>query len=280
MKSSIIILTYNSSRFIDALLKSIKDFAKDSEVLIVDNNSTDETVKLAKKYDFVKVLETGENLGFAKGINFGVKRATGDFLLFLNPDAVLESGKIEDFISIFGDPSVGASGVILLDFEGNAEKSAGKFFNLWDALAIALGLDEALGVRFSSDSKRAVDFVSGGAMMVRRIAFEKVGGFDENFFMYLEDMDFCYRLRKAGYKTVFTPDIVISHAGQGSSNREFAVLNIYKGLLYFYKSRKSKFEYYIVRFGLQTKARIVYILGRITDNSYYTKTYGKALKLF
>ncbi len=280
MKSSIIILTYNSSRFIDALLKSIKDFAKDSEVLIVDNNSTDETVKLAKKYDFVKVLETGENLGFAKGINFGVKRATGDFLLFLNPDAVLESGKIEDFISIFGDPSVGASGVKLLDFEGNAEKSAGKFFNLWDALAIALGLDEALGVRFSSDSKRAVDFVSGGAMMVRRIAFEKVGGFDENFFMYLEDMDFCYRLRKAGYKTVFTPDIVISHAGQGSSNREFAVLNIYKGLLYFYKSRKSKFEYYIVRFGLQTKARIVYILGRITDNSYYTKTYGKALKLF
>lgn len=280
MKSSIIILTYNSSRFIEGLLKSIKDFAKDSEVLVVDNDSSDETVKLAKKFDFVKVLETGENLGFAKGINYSVKKASGDFLLFLNPDAVFKSGKIEDLISVFDDSSVGVAGGKLLSFEGKTEKSAGKFFNFWEALAIILGLDEALGVRFSPDSTRAVDFVSGGAMTVRRLAFEKVGGFDENFFMYLEDMDLCYRMKKAGYKTIFTPGIVITHAGQGSSSKEFAVLNIYKGLLYFYKSRKSKLEYYLVRFGLQTKARLVYILGRITDNSYYTKTYGKALKLF
>jgi len=280
MKLSIIILTYNSSRYIEGLLDSLKNFAKDSEVLIVDNNSPDETVKLANKFDFVKVLETGENLGFAKGINFGAKKANGDFLLFINPDAVFKSGKIEDFISVFDDSEVGACGGKLISLDGEVEKSAGRFFNLWEALAITLGVDEVLGVRFSPDSRKEVDFVSGGSMMVRRIAFEKVGGFDENFFMYLEDMDFCYRMKKVGYKTIFTPEIVISHAGQGSSNREFAILNTYKGLLYFYKKRKNKLEYFIVRFGLQAKARIVYLLGRITDNSYYTKTYGKALKLF
>jgi GT2 family glycosyltransferase len=87
-------------------------------------------------------------------------------------------------------------------------------------------------------------------------------------------------MRKAGYTTLFTPEAVISHSGQGSSNREFAVLNIYRGLLNFYGKRKSKIEYGIIRLGLQIKAETVYILGRITHNSYYTKTYAKALELF
>lgn len=281
MKPSVIVLTYNSSRFIEQMLNSLKTFAKGCEILVVDNDSKDDSVKIAKQFDFVKVLETGTNLGFAKGLNFGAEKATGDLLLFINPDAVLKSGKMEDLTEVFEKKEdLGVLGGKILDFKGNTENSAGKFFNLWETIAIILGLDNLLGVRFSPNKFESVDFVSGGFMMVRRSVFDKIGGFDEDFFMYVEDMDFCYRMKLAGYKTFFSPDIVIAHAGQGSSSKEFAVINIYKGILNFYKKRKDKLEYSIVRFGLQTKALTVYFLGRITHNSYYIGTYGKALELF
>lgn len=281
MSTSIIILTYNSSGFIGDLLKSLRSFAKDSEILVVDNGSNDKTVELAKKAGGAEVYETGENLGFAKGINYGAKRANGEYLLLINPDARFKSGNLSDLVKIFEkDEKVGVVGGKLLNFDGKSEKSAGKFFNFMETLAIILGLDEAMGVRFSPNKIEKVDFVSGGFMMIRRSLFEKLGGLDENFFMYIEDMEFCYRVKKAGFDTVFTPEIVISHVGQGSSNRTFAILNIYKGILYFYKKQKNFFEYQIVRFGFFIKAMLVYLLGRITNNKYYVQTYGEALKLF
>lgn len=280
MSTSIIILTYNSSGFVGDLLKSLRTFTKDSEILVIDNASRDKTVELAKETGDAKVFETGENLGFAKGINYGAKKAKGDFLLLVNPDTRFKSGSLSDLTEIFEkDDKVGIVGGKLLNFDGKPEKSAGKFFNFTETLAIILGLDEAMGVRFSPDKIEKVDFVSGGFMMVRRSLFEKLGGLDENFFMYIEDMEFCYRAKKVGFKTIFTPDVVISHAGQGSSNRTFAILNIYKGILYFYKKQKNFLEYQIVRAGFFTKAMLVYLLGRITNNSYYVQTYGEALKL-
>lgn len=277
---SIIILTYNSSRFIEDLLKSLHDYSKVSEILIVDNDSKDDTVKLAKKFSHAKVFETGKNLGFAKGINYGAERAKGEYLLFINPDAIFKSGEFSDLVKVFEEKEkAGVVGGKLVGYDGFPEKSAGKFFNLFEAIMIILGLDEKIGVRFSPDKLSMVDFVSGGFMMVRAEVFKKLGGFDENFFMYVEDMELCFRVKKAGYETYFTPNVVVSHKGQGSSNRTFAIVNIYKGILYFYKKHKSNFDYNIVKILLFGKAECIYILGRLTNNGYYKDTYGQALEV-
>jgi GT2 family glycosyltransferase len=277
---SIIILTYNSSRFIVSLLESLKNFGKGAEVIVVDNNSKDETVKLAKKFKDFKVIETGKNLGFAKGINFGAKKSTGKYLLFINPDAVFKNGEMSDLISHFKEnEKIGVIGGKLISNDGKPENSAGKFFNLIDTLLIVLGLDEILGVRYSPKKFMKVDFVSGGFMMVRSDLFKRLGGFDENFFMYVEDMEFCYRVKKTGFNVYFSPDVAISHAGQGSSNRGFAIINIYKGILYFFKKHKNPIEYWMIRIALLLKAFIVYSLGIITNNSYYKKTYWEAISI-
>lgn len=275
---SIIILTYNSSRFIEALLKSLISLKKDYEILVVDNDSSDETVKLAKKFEEVKVFETGVNLGFAKGINFGAKKASSKYLLFINPDTVFEDGNIEDMIELFKSKrSAGIVGGKLIDVDASPEKSAGRFFNLFETILLVLGLDEAFGVRFSPEKLSKVDFVSGGFMMIKKDLFEDLGGFDENYFMYVEDMDLCFRAKRIGFNTYFTPDTVVSHVSHGSSDRSFAVVNIYKGILYFYSKHKSKLEFEIVKFMLKLKARSIYLFGRLINNSYYTNTYKKAL---
>lgn len=274
---SIIILTYNSARYIDPLLNSLKDYSKDFEIIVVDNDSKDETVKIAKKFGFVKVFQTGKNLGFAKGINYGAERAKAKYLLFINPDAVFEKGNLYEMIKLFEKfENVGIVGGKMISHNGESEKSAGKFFNFFQTLLIVLGLDEKLGVRFSPENVNKVDFVSGGFMMVKSSVFKEIGGFDENFFMYVEDMELCYTAKKLGYETYFTPDVVISHKGQGSSNKSFAILNIYKGIVYFFKKHKNIFQYYIVKFSLSLKAIAVYLLGVVTNNNNYKNTYKEA----
>lgn len=274
---SIIILTYNSAGFIENLLKSLKDFKKDSEVVLVDNNSSDNTVEIAKNFGDVRVFKTEKNLGFSRGINFGAEKANGEYLLFINPDAVYENGELIDLIKILKKENVGIVGGKLLDYDGNVEKSAGKFFNLFETLLIVFGLDENLGVRFSPKTLTKVDFVSGGLMMVSSDLFKKLGGFDEKFFMYVEDMEFCFRAKKEGYETVFFPNVIFSHKGQGSSDKTFAVVNIYKGILYFFKKHKNYLEYISIKAVLCVKAIFVYSLGIITNNSYYKNTYRQAI---
>ena len=130
--ATIIILTYNSSRFIEDLLKSLRGFANGAEILLVDNASSDDTVKLAKKFGSeLKIIETESNLGFAKGNNFGANKATGDYLLFLNSDTSFKNGKLSDMISVFEKyEKAGVVGGKLTGRDGTAEKSAGRFFNL------------------------------------------------------------------------------------------------------------------------------------------------------
>jgi GT2 family glycosyltransferase len=262
MEISVIILTYNSSKFIDDLLgsliekygKKIKD--KKLEIILADNASSDDTVKKARKFEeFVEVIENGGNYGFAKGNNLAVKRAKGDFLIFMNPDAEIVKGNISDLIREFDDPKVGIVG------------------------GESMGLEEKTGVRFSPSNRSEVDQVSGAFLVIRADLFEKLGGFDEHYFMYVEDADLCLRVKKLGYKVLFSPHVTIKHMGQGSSNRKFAIVNIYKGLLYFHKKNMGRASYNIVKTSLKTKAFMLVLLGKLRNNDYLVDTYSEALKV-
>ncbi len=281
---SVIILTYNSENYIGNLLKSLTSKyqteikSKKIEIIVADNNSSDETLKTAKKFENVITIENGDNLGFAKGINSASKKAKGEFLLFINPDGEFIRGDIFALSQKFEDEKVAVVGGEILHTNGKRELSCGKFYNLFNVILLALGFEEKLGVRFSPKDDKFVDFVSGGFMMVRSDIFKKLGGFDEKFFMYVEDMEFCFRVKLQKLKVMYSGSATIKHVGQASSNRSFAIINIYKGLLYFHKKHKSKLSYSFVKTILFAKAALLVMIGKLSNNEYLERTYSKALR--
>lgn len=280
-KVSIIILTYNSSDYIGQLIQSINASHenKNIEIIIVDNNSTDNTLEKVGQFKEIVVKKNDKNLGFAGGINSGAKIAGGEYLTFVNPDTEFSKGNIFDLVSVFEKfDNAGVVGGKLIDKNGKPEKSAGKFFGILETFLISVGLDELFGVRFSPDKIQKVDFVSGGFFMIRKDLFEKLNGFDENFFMYVEDMELCYRLKIEGFFTYFTPAAVLVHASHGSSSRSYAVENIYKGLLYFQKKHGTALSYKDVKIMLRIKAQLLVIVGRMLNNKYLAETYGRVAK--
>lgn len=285
VKLSVIILTYNSSSYIDPLIQSlirkhlyeIKN--NEIEIIIADNNSLDDTLEKAKKHkDLVKVISNGGNVGYAKGNNLASKKAKGEFLLFLNPDAKLIKGDLLDVLSCFDDKKVGIVGGEIMSLDGKREFSCGSFYNPLNTFFLSLGLEEKLGVRYAPKKEQRVGFVSGGFLFIRKSLFEQINGFDENYFMYIEDSELCYQVKKRGYKTVFTNKATIQHVGQGSSNRTFAIVNIYKGLVYFNKKNGGIVSFILVKYMLKLKALFLVLIGKIMNNKYLTDTYREALR--
>lgn len=288
---SIVILSYNRLNLLLNCLGSIrKQFdselkARDLEIIIVDNKSDGSVLENIEKkirgVPGVSLIKNKENLGFSKGCNFGAKKAKGEFVLFLNSDTQIRDRgliKMVNFLKQNQDAAV--AGGRLLNSDESSQPSFGKFYNLANFFVMLFGGQRLGLIKGSSDKILKVDWVTGACFMVNKNIFNKLGGFDEKIFMYMEDMEYCYRAKMSGFSTYYYPSARIIHKEQGSSSRTFAVLNIYKGILYFYKKHKNNLEFQIVRSFLFLKAITVYLLGRLTNNSYYTNTYGQALGIF
>ncbi len=290
MNLSIITLNYNKPQMTLLCIDSIyKNFKKELEtgvfeVILVDNGSEKENrEKLEKEigkrnYKNLLLILNNENAGFSTGCNIGAKKAKGDLFLFLNNDIIVEDrGFLE--MSLFFEKTSDASvvGADMKNTDGSRQLSYGNFLDPFQLSLFLLGI-EKIGFWGLRNPSR-VDWVKGSLMMVRRSVFEKLEGFDENIFMYVEDMEFCYRARKNNFFTYFYPSVSATHKDQGSSNRSFAVVNIYKNILYFYKKHKSSFEYNLAKNLLITKAKSLIFLSTITNNSYLKQTYEKALRV-
>lgn len=287
---SIIILTYNTKNLTIACIESIIRQYKEAleigefEVIVVDNGSSDGTVESIKKQVLsimnLRIIENKENYGFSKGNNIGARKARGMYLFFLNSDTMVgDEGLVAMVTFLEKNKHVGILGARLRNSDGTNQASAGKFYNLINVLFMLLGSERLGLLRFSPKIVQSVDWVSGAAMMVRKSLFDKLVGFDERFFMYIEDMELCFRAEKLGYLTYFYPHVTIVHREFGSSNRTFAIVNIYQGLLYFYKKHMSSTEYTIAKLLLMAKACVAIVIGICTNNSYLTSTYRKALSL-
>lgn len=282
MQLSIIILSFNTESLLKDCLKSIELQLKkfSYEMIVLDNNSNDNSVKMIKKdFSKVRLIDSSINLGFAKGVNLATKEARGKYLLLLNSDAFLTDSSVKDIIDYMEkDNEAGIVGGQLVDKNGIPERSFGEFYTLPVVFRMLLIGEKAETFKERYNYIKKVGWVSGGFMMIRREIFIELNGFDENFFMYIEDMELCYRARKIGYDTYFFPTIKAIHLSQGSSSRSFAIKYIYKGLLYFYKKHRSFMEYLILKFLLWSKAILLIIIGLITGNSYLKKTYMEAIK--
>jgi hypothetical protein len=253
VKLSIVILCWNDLKVISDCLRSIYSgtHATEFEVIVSDNGSTDGTVQFIRKmFPWVRIIENGANLRFALGNNVGIAVSTGEYVLILNPDTIIHEGSLDRWME-FADrhPEAGGFGCRVLNPDGSYQGSARPFPTIWREWLAALYL-RPLGylsdafisdkyVRWKGNSERLIDWHSGCCLLVRADLLKSLGGFDERFYYYYEDVDLCHRIWDADYPIVFAPDITITHLGGQSTSKRFPIpfeLDKYRNRYrYFYK---------------------------------------------
>jgi GT2 family glycosyltransferase len=231
---SVIIVNYNVKEFLENLLKSMKLAAADlkTEVIVVDNDSRDGSMEMVKqKFPSVKTICNRQNLGFARANNIGLKKASGKYVLLLNPDTILNEKTLSVMFNFMErHPEVGMSGCKILNPDGTLQLACRRAFpGPWTSFCKVSGLStlfpkNRLFARYNLtylDENRTyeVDAISGSFMMMRRDVYEKIGGLDEQFFMYGEDLDLCYRVQKAGFKVFYVHETQIIHFKGESTKR-------------------------------------------------------------
>jgi len=204
-----------------------------------------------KKYlqDNLKIINNAKNVGFGAGNNVGAKLAKGDIVLFLNPDTEIISTEIEKVIALFNqDNKIDIVGSQLRLNNNEVQPwSAGHEISLINLIKNNLGLVKSQKI-WKAEEEKMVDWVAGTALFIRKDIFEKVGGFDEKFFMYFEDMDLCKRVRETGKNILYNPNFKVRHIG-GKSYQEkgFQKRDYYKAQEYYFKKHRNFFEWLIVR---------------------------------
>lgn len=226
---SVIIVNWNTRDLLAECLKSLADtlIGTSYDVWVVDNASSDDSLAmLAKNFPDVKLIANHENVGFARANNQAMAQSFGEFMLLFNSDAAATPGAITAMLQVAQKQGrAGMVGAHLLNPDGSFQASYTPFPTLWQEFLILSGLGRALYGRYypsrgPSESKgpQVVDYVEGACMLVRRTTFEQVGGLDENFFMYAEEVDWCCTMKEAGWQVWYQPDAHIIHHGGGSSS--------------------------------------------------------------
>jgi GT2 family glycosyltransferase len=224
---SIVIVNWNTRDLLLQCLASLRtcNLLGDCEVIVVDNGSKDDSVAAARaQFPEVNLIESGENLGFARGNNLGFEHANGRYVVLLNSDTIVLPGAVEalaDYLD--AHPKVGAVGGAQLDADGNLAPNGGWFPGLKHDLFIAFGLlwleQHGVPLRPNLFRTRECDWVAGSFVCVRREVIEQTGGLPPEFFMYGEDIEWCWRIRDAGWQIAFVAGKPIIHL-EGQSARK------------------------------------------------------------
>jgi N-acetylglucosaminyl-diphospho-decaprenol L-rhamnosyltransferase len=225
---SIIILSWNVRNLLRACLASLPLDQPEVEVIVVDSASADGSVEMVRsEFPQVKLVASSENLGYSRGNNLGLRAALGRYLLLLNPDTEIVGDALAQMRAYLeAHPHVGVIGPQLIYADHSIQSTRRRFPTLATAFfestwlqpfAPRPWLDRYYARDLPDDAVAEVDWVIGAALCVRRAAYEQVGGLDEGFFMYSEELDWCRRMKAAGWKVVYLPPAqVIHHAGRSS----------------------------------------------------------------
>src|SRR6266536_1150628 len=247
---AVVLVTYESAGDLPACIASLPQAAAphEPEVLVVDNASRDDSAGVARSLG-AKVIENQRNLGYARAVNRGAEETAAPWLLVANPDTRLEPGSLARLLATAAaDPRIACIGPRLLNLDGSDYPTGRRFPSL-----LTGGLHALLGPVWPgnpatrryhlTDLDRTrparVDWVSGACMLLRRSAFDAVGGFDTSYFMYFEDMDLCLRLARAGWRIVLEPRATVEHVVGGSTrNAPYRkVFDHHRSTLRFYRRR-------------------------------------------
>ena len=258
MELSIIIVNYNVKEFLQNLVHSLQKAVSiiNHEIIVVDNASDDGSVEfIREKFPQITLIVNQTNLGFSKANNAALKIAKGKFILLINPDTIVSEDTITKMIEFLNEhPDAGLAGCKILNPDGSLQLACRRSFpGPWTSFCKVTGLStlfpkSKLFAKYNltyldENSTYEVDAISGSFMMMKREAYEKVGGFDEQFFMYGEDLDLCYRIQKNGYKVYYYPGTQIIHyKGESTKRSSLDETNIfYDAMHLFVKKHFSSF---------------------------------------
>jgi len=297
LPSSVVITTYNSSQYIDECLQALfKELSNlNSEIIIVDNNSTDETLEIIRNFiksDSVqnvdiRLITNDSNTGYAPANNKGVNLSSGEKILLLHPDVFIRENSIKTMIDYLDSESdVGMIAPQIQFPGGKIQASCRRFPNYWSVINESLGLTRLFSKSkffnswkmgkmgdFDHKSFREVDQPMGACVMVKRITIEKTGNMDERFLMFFNDVDWCKRIKDAGWKIVFNPDAVVEHV-LGGSVRQVRSSMILQSHIGFYRYFEKHFRTPWQRGMNQIMGLILFIsaLPRVILNSVISST--------
>ncbi|MFH1366770.1 MAG: glycosyltransferase family 2 protein [Patescibacteria group bacterium] len=262
---SIIIVSWNVCPWLQRCLESIEKNALhvNYEVIIIDNNSMDGTGEMVRnQFPQVKLIKNKINIGFAPACNQGLAESHGEYLLFLNPDTILLENSLQlSLFKIKNEPSIGVLGAKILNPDLSCQRSCRRFPDLISQLMIILKLHyifpnngflkKYLMLDCLENETREVDQVMGAFFLTKREVLEKVGSFDEKYVLWFEEVDFCQRVKRLGYKVVFFHEAKIIHL-KGESFKQIKSLKkqIYwnNSLIHYFKKYGQVWDIYVIYF--------------------------------
>lgn len=226
----VVVVNWNGGQLVADCVASLDRFGSTIErIVVVDNGSTDGSVATLPRSDRLHVIENGVNVGFARACNIGADRGDSEYILFFNPDARLIDTSLTRLIEFLGSPTAGNIGICgarLIGDDGETQRSCANFTDASTYVGGAFGLTERfprlftpLFATFDYRESRVVDQPIGAYFLVRRALFEELGGFDERFFVYFEEVDLALRAKQAGWDAYYFADAVAYHKGGGASER-------------------------------------------------------------
>lgn len=270
MDVSVIIVNWNSGSLLrDCILSIISSTSGVSyEIIVVDNCSTDESVALVEemKQESVRITKLSSNTGFARANNEGIRLSTGEYLLFLNPDTIVHEGSIRDILNahkkLSENQKVGILVPQLLNTDGSIQESVSRF------PVISLQRLLPAASRHTEYGPREIDWARGACFLIKRSTGVELGFWDEDFYLYGEDLELCYRYRRKGYPTYYSPQIRVTHHYNQTAPRRWNSLEILirkeDGLRRFYKKYLGNRRFIV--FELLTLVRLVLKLSTVKDD--------------
>jgi GT2 family glycosyltransferase len=297
-KIDIVIVNWNAGPNLRACIRSIAQYEDGlvGKIIVVDNGSTDGSEACVEGLPGVILLRAGTNLGFGKACNLGAQESKSQYLLFLNPDTRLFADSLIvpfAYLQRSEHANIGICGIQMLDGHGHISRTCARFPSVVGFVVHALGLNKLHGLRACShrmeewdhSTTREVDQVIGAFFLIRRSLFDLLGGFDERFFVYYEEVDLCYRASEAGWRSVYLAGAQAFHAGGASSGQvkaERLFYSLRSRLLYGFKhfSTFRRWLLVVVTLVIEPFSRSIFSLlrGGMSDIRNTLRGYGMLCK--
>ena len=252
---SIVLVCWNNKAYLDPCLKSLYDgnLKYSFDVFVVDNGSTDGSQQmLQEKYPEVRIIQNSGNVGLGKASNQGIEASNGRYILLLNNDTIVNGPSFDAMVKFLEEnPRTGGVGGKLLNPDGTIQACYNYFPSLWEDFMVNSRLGELIRPGYpavmSGDETKPVDWLGSACLMVRRSALDEIGLLDESYFIYGDETDLQYRLKKAGWEIYYLPDATTIHYGGKSMNRWSRRKMVLRGKLLFYQKHYGSIRTFLLR---------------------------------